>query len=80
MFEEAKSEALRALEMFEKLGAADHVEETRWLLEEIDVTVQEMDSDPRSHPRPDKLGDDGELLETVATCCVYSIFVFRQGR
>ena len=36
MFEEAKSEALRSLEMFEKLGAANHVERTRRLLEDID--------------------------------------------
>jgi len=36
MLEEAKSEALRALNAFEKLGAANDVEETRKLLEEID--------------------------------------------
>jgi tetratricopeptide (TPR) repeat protein len=36
MFEEAKSEALCALEMFEKLGAANLAEKTRKLLEEVD--------------------------------------------
>jgi len=36
MFEEAKSEALRALGAFEKLGAANDVEDTRKLLEQID--------------------------------------------
>ena len=36
MLEEAESEALRALGIFEKLGATNDVEETRQLLEEID--------------------------------------------
>ena len=35
-FEEANSEALRALDAFEKLGAADYVERTRELLQQID--------------------------------------------
>ena len=35
-FEEAKSEALRAVDVFEKLGAAKDVECTRQLLQEID--------------------------------------------
>jgi len=34
-FGEAKSEASRALEMFEKLGAADNAEDARWLLQQI---------------------------------------------
>jgi tetratricopeptide (TPR) repeat protein len=36
MFEEARSEALRALGVFEKLGATDDIERTRELLEQID--------------------------------------------
>jgi len=36
MFEEAKSEALRALHVFEKLGAANNAEETRQFLGRID--------------------------------------------
>jgi len=36
MFEEAKSEALRALDMFEKLGATNSAEDTRELLGHID--------------------------------------------
>jgi len=36
MLEEAKSEALRVLNVFEKLGAANDVENTRKLLEQID--------------------------------------------
>ena len=39
-FEEAKSEALRALNVFEKLGAMDDVEWTRQLLEQIDSRSQ----------------------------------------
>jgi tetratricopeptide (TPR) repeat protein len=48
-FEEAKSEALRALDSFEKLGAADDVERVRKLLRQIDLMLNESD-------------DDGELL------------------
>jgi hypothetical protein len=43
MFEEAKSEALHALDVFEKLGAANDAERTRALLGEIDVRLKEMD-------------------------------------
>ena len=35
-FEEAKSEALRAIDVYEKLGAADDTEDTRILLQRID--------------------------------------------
>jgi tetratricopeptide (TPR) repeat protein len=38
-FEEAKSEALRALDAFEKLGAADDVERVRELLRQIDLML-----------------------------------------
>ena len=51
-FEEAKSEASGALEMFEKLGAADDVEGIRELLQLIDLDACESD-------------DDGELPTTV---------------
>ena len=40
MFEEATSEALRALDMFEKLGATNDAEDTRELLEQIDRDAQ----------------------------------------
>jgi len=53
MFEEARSEALRALGVFEKLRATSDAEDTRDLLEEI----EEMDLDPAV--------PDGELLETM---------------
>jgi len=51
-FEEAKSEALGAVEMFEKLGAADDLRLARELLQQIDLDACESD-------------DDGELLTTV---------------
>jgi len=59
MFEEAKSEALRALGMFEELGAGD-AETTRQLLEQIDSDAQGdgLGSDYG-------LDDNGELLETT---------------
>ena len=41
--EEAKSEASRALAVFEKLGAVDFVEETRRHLEKIEEKIQESD-------------------------------------
>jgi len=50
--EEAKSEALGAIDMFEKLGAADDAEDTRRLLQKIDLDACELD-------------DDGKLLATV---------------
>jgi len=51
-FGEAKSEASRALEMFEKLGAADDAEGVREHLQQINLDAYESD-------------DDGELLTTV---------------
>ena len=62
MFGEAKSEALRALDVFEKLGAADDAEKTRELLGEIDYDARGMDSDLAISDESD---DDGELLETM---------------
>ena len=60
--EEAKSEALRALEMFEKLGAMGDVEDVRQLLGEIDDTFEDMDG----WVTADESDEDGEqLLETV---------------
>jgi len=46
--EEAKSEALRALDVFEKLGAASDAEFARELLQEIDAQV--VDSDDECKP------------------------------
>jgi len=51
-FEDAKSEALGAVDAFEKLGAADDVVRIRWLLERINLDACKSD-------------DDGELLTTV---------------
>ena len=68
MFEEARSEALRALNVFEKLGASDDVEETRELLGDIDHELVEMDLDLVP---PDESDDDGEFLE--ATLFIVSI-------
>ena len=51
--EDAKSEALCALDAFEKLGAADNAEATRQLLHQIEAKVL----DDSNH--------DGELLETI---------------
>ena len=62
-FEEAKSEALRALDTFENLGAAGDAEKTRLLLGRIDGALEEMDN--RATPGPDESSKDGELLETV---------------
>ena len=56
--EEAKSEALRAVEVFEKLGATKDIEDCRNLLQQID---EEMNSLVVS----DGAGDDGEFLETM---------------
>jgi len=42
-FEGAKSEALRALDMYEKLGAANDAEDVRQLLGKIDDELEEMD-------------------------------------
>jgi len=56
--EEARSEALSAIDMFEKLGAAKDVEYTRMLLRWID---EEMDG----LVTPGESDDDGELFETV---------------
>ena len=43
--EEAKSEALHALAIFEKFGTTDPVEETMQVLKEIDKKIQERDDD-----------------------------------
>jgi len=51
-FEEARSEALGAVEMFEKLGAAVDLRLARELLQQVDLDACESD-------------DDGELLTTV---------------
>ena len=51
-FEEAKSEALHALNVFDKLGASNNAEEVRGLLRQINRDASELD-------------DSGKLLETV---------------
>jgi len=58
-FGEAKSEAWRAMEMFEKLGAADDAERVRRLLQQIDLDACESD-------------DDGELLTTIP---LFGVFI-----
>ena len=62
MFEEEKSEALCALDMLEKLGAANDAENTRKLLGLIDRDARWMDSDLAT---PDESDGDSELLETM---------------
>ena len=62
-FGEAKSEALRALDMFEKLGAANGAEEVRQFLSWIDHTLVEMDN--LVPPHLNESDGDGEFLETV---------------
>jgi tetratricopeptide (TPR) repeat protein len=59
MFQEAKFEALRALDMFEKLGATIFVGLVMWFLGEIDRRTR------GDLVTPDELADDGELLETM---------------
>jgi len=56
--EEAESEALHAVEVFEKLGATRDLEECRKLL-------QRINEETNSPIVSDEPGDDGELLETV---------------
>ena len=56
--EEAKSEALRAVDALEKLGAVKDVERVRDLLQQIDDGI-------RSDGTSDKSDDSGELLATV---------------
>jgi len=62
-FVEAKSGALCAVDMYEKLGAADDVKRVRDLLRQIDRVheLEEIDCPSTSN----KSDDDGELLETV---------------
>ena len=70
MFEEAKSEALRALGMFEKLGATNDAENTRNLLGWIDRSAQGM-----GLAIPDESADDGEFLETMLlVVCIDFVF------
>ena len=57
-FEGAKSEALRALDAFEKLGVADGVEGVREHLRRID-------HDSQANVTPRELDDDGKVLTTV---------------
>ena len=59
-FEEAKFESLRVLDMFEKLGTAYDVEETKRLLGRID-------RDARGNETSDESDDGGECLETMLT-------------
>ena len=66
-FEEAKSETLRAADVFEKLGALKELEGCREILRAIEeeakspVTSGEPDSDDEAGS-DSKLGSDGELL------------------
>ena len=62
MFKEARSEALRALDVFEELGAASDVVETRELLKQIGYNARGTDSDLVALGG---LDDEGKLLETA---------------
>ena len=68
-FEEAKSEALCALDVFEKFGAAGQAEETRQFLEKIDRRVQESEQS----------NFNGELPEKVLLIASVHSFAFRRG-
>ena len=67
-FEEAKSEALRALDMFEKLGAASDVDHSRRILRWVDRALEK----PDNLVTRDKSGEDGEPLEPTL------LFVFKR--
>ena len=70
-FEEARSEALRALEMFEKLGAASDVDRARRFLQRIDHAGEEMDN----RVTCDESGEYGELLQIMLLAvCINSSF------
>ena len=77
MFGEAKSKALHALDVFERLGAANDMEDTIWLLGRICRDARGMDSGPviPDEVAPDEPGDDGKLLEKMLlVVCIYSVF------
>ena len=58
-FEEAKSEALRAVDAFEKLGLVEDAELVRYLL-------QQLDGEIRADGTSDESDDSGELLATAS--------------
>ena len=66
---EAKSKALRALDVFEKLGAANRAEETRRFLKQSDCRVQGSEQS----------SFDGELPEAVLLVTSINSFAFRHG-
>ena len=61
--EEARSEALRTLDAFEKFGAVKDVESVMELLRKIDRAEEIV--------TPNESDDDGELLTTVLLGPVY---------
>lgn len=61
MFEDAKSEASRALDVFEKFGATDDAEGIRGFLRRIDGMFEEKGSPVASG----EVGADSELLATM---------------
>ena len=61
-FDEAKSEALRALEVYEKLGAAKDAEDCRGILHDIERAIENRSA------RVDS-GTGGEFLETMPMSC-----------
>ena len=63
-FEEARSEALRAVEAFQKLGAADDAKRARILL-------QQINHDARANMGNHELGDNGEPLKAAPLARVY---------
>ena len=68
MFEKAKSEALRALSTFEKLGATGDAEDIRKLLGEIDLNVLYLGPTLSNKP-----ASDGELIgSTLFVVCINS--------
>ena len=55
-FAEAKSEASRAIAMYEKLGATDDVEGVRELLQQIDNQLEEIDGPLTPNESDDEIG------------------------
>jgi len=62
-FGEAKSEALGAVDIFEKLGAADDAGRVRWLLQRININLDACELD-----------DDGELATVPLVVFVDSLY------
>jgi hypothetical protein len=75
-----KSEALCALDMLEKLGAANCAEEVRRFLRRINRALEEMGNLPVILPHPDESDSDGESLARCYLSCVLTVRVWAGSR